>query len=108
MHGDPLWELGRTLTDLGPRWRHPVYAQVRYETPEVVEALRALEFQPAFTMARLVRWIAVPLRELAEEEMEAGVSASFAFYFHLGCTLAEYTESPGAWIARGCRYRQSA
>lgn len=88
MHGDPLWELARIITDLGPRWRHPVYVQVRRETPEVAEALRALGFHPAFILWRMVRWIAVPLRLPSVEEVEAGVSASLAFYFHQGARLS--------------------
>ncbi len=81
MSEDPLLGLAQTLADLGARWRHPVYAQVRRETPEVVEALRALGFHPAFTLWRMVRWIAVPLRLPSAEGLETGVSASLAFYF---------------------------
>ncbi len=79
---DPLRTLARTLADLGPRWRHPVYVQVRRETPEMVEALRALGFHPAFTLWRMARWIAVPLRWPSAEEMETAISTSLAFYLH--------------------------
>lgn len=82
MPEDPLRELAQTLTDLGVRWRHPVYVQVRRETPEVAEALRALGFHPAFTMWRMVRWIAVPLRLPSAEELETSALTSLAFYFH--------------------------
>ncbi|GBD08422.1 hypothetical protein HRbin22_00662 [Candidatus Thermoflexus japonica] len=78
---DPLPGLAQTLADLGARWRHPVYVQVRRETPGVAEALRALGFHPAFTLWRMVRWIAVPLRWPSAEELETRVSASLAFYF---------------------------
>ena len=78
---DPLLGLAQTLADLGTRWRHPVYAQVRRETPKVTEALRALGFYPAFTLWRMVRWVAVPLRLPSAKEQETIASASLAFYF---------------------------
>lgn len=79
---DPLRDLAQTLSDLGVRWRHPIYVQVRQETFEVTEALQALGFHPAFAMWRMVRWIALPLRWPSAEEMETSALISLAFYFH--------------------------
>jgi len=76
---DPLRTLAQTLADLGARWRHPVYVQVRRETPEVVGALRALGFHPAFALGRMVRWIAVPLRWPSAEAREMSPFTSLAF-----------------------------
>ncbi|HXF70060.1 MAG TPA: hypothetical protein VNK89_09655 [Thermoflexus sp.] len=81
---DPLLALAQTLADLGTRWRHPVYVQVRWENAGLTEALRALGFQPAFAMGRMVRWIAVPYLLPAVEELEISTSTSLAFYFHHG------------------------
>ncbi len=92
---DPLRELAQTLTDLGVRWRHPVYVQVRRETPEVAEALRALGFHPAFTLWRMVRWIAVPLRLPSAEELEAGALTSLAFYQMARSLIGERTIGSG-------------
>ncbi|WP_376791422.1 hypothetical protein [Thermoflexus sp.] len=78
----PLLALAQTLADLGTRWRHPVYVQVRWENAGLTEALRALGFQPAFAMGRMVRWIAVPYLLPAVEELEISASTSLAFYFH--------------------------
>ncbi|WP_376789771.1 hypothetical protein [Thermoflexus sp.] len=78
---DPLPGLAQTLADLGIRWRHPVYVQVRQETPELTGVLRMLGFHPAFTLWRMVRWIAVPLRLPSAKEQETMASASLAFYF---------------------------
>ncbi len=78
---DPSLTLAQALSHLGTRWRHPVYVQVRWETPERVEALRALGFRPAFTLWRMVRWIAIPLLLPAVQELEAGAPASPALHF---------------------------
>ncbi len=78
---DPSLALAQALIHLGARWRHPVYVQVRWETPERVEALRALGFRPAFALCRMVRWIAIPLLRPAAQELEVGASASPALHF---------------------------
>ncbi len=76
---DPLSTLAGCIRELGPRWRHPVYVQVRRETPEIVRALRALGFQPAFSLWRMVRWIAIPVPASVPEDVEAGASVFPAF-----------------------------
>ncbi len=78
---DPSLTLAQALSHLGARWRHPIYVQVRWETPERVEALQALGFRPAFTLWRMVRWIAIPLLLPAAQELEAGALASPALHF---------------------------
>lgn len=80
--GSPLRALARALTELGIRWRHAVYVQVRWETPEMVEALRALGFHPAFVMGRMVRWVAIPALRSAEEVPGAEAAATPIYSFH--------------------------
>lgn len=88
--GSPLGDLAHTLADLGPRWRQPVYVLTRWEHPEIREALRALGLQPAFTVWRMVRWVALPAL-WAGEEVEAALPARPALEFPRiaqGCSRA--------------------